>query len=140
MWSSLHPNIRTRITTSFLARLVGGAVFPFLAIYFTAHLGAGLAGLLLALLVGVQFLAGLYGGGLADTWGRRRTLLVGEAVKLGGFMAMLTANVSGPHPWATFAAVTLVNTASGLINPSAEAMLVDVSTSESRTFMYAVNY
>ncbi|AFZ68299.1 arabinose efflux permease family protein [Deinococcus peraridilitoris DSM 19664] len=129
-----------RIVTSFLSRMVGGAVFPFLAIYFTTQLGAALAGLLLALLVGVQFLAGLYGGALADAWGRRRTLLAGEALKVAAFTGMLLANLDGPHPWWTFAAVCLVNVASGLINPAAEAMLMDVSTPESRTFMYAVNY
>lgn len=56
MWRELHPNVRVRIINSFLARMVGGAVFPFMAIYFSQHLGAGL---LLALLVGVQFIAGL---------------------------------------------------------------------------------
>ncbi|GGJ66899.1 MDR family MFS transporter [Deinococcus aquiradiocola] len=140
MWSSLHPNVRTRITTSFLSRLVGGAVFPFMAVYFTAHLGAGRAAVLLALLVLAQFLAGLYGGGLADAWGRRRTLLLGEALKFVAFAGMLTANAWTPHPWATFAAVLAVNVASGLLNPAAEAMLVDVSTPQTRTFMYAVNY
>ena len=34
----------------------------------------------------------------------------------------------------------MIYVANGLINPAAEAMLVDVSTPESRTFMYAVNY
>ncbi|SMB88635.1 MFS transporter [Deinococcus hopiensis] len=138
MWRTLHPNVRTRITTSFLSRVVGSMVFPFLAIYFTAHLGAALAGTLLLTLGVVQFLAGLYGGALADAWGRR-TLLTGEGLKLLAFAAMLAANGNGPHPWATFAAVVLVNVASGLINPAAEAMLVDVSTPKSRSFMYAAN-
>ena len=66
MWGALHQNVKIRIVNSFLTRMVGGAIFPFMAIYFTQHLGAGLAGLLLLLLVGVQFMAGLYGGGLAD--------------------------------------------------------------------------
>ncbi|MFC6617567.1 MDR family MFS transporter [Deinococcus radiophilus] len=140
MWQSLHPNIKVRIITSFLARLVGGAVFPLLAIYFTEHLGAGLAGLLLGLLVAVQFVAGLYGGHLADLWGRRRTLLLGEGLKVVSFAALLAANVDGIYPYLTFAAVCLNNVAGGLVNPASEAMLVDVSTEESRTFMYAVNY
>lgn len=140
MWRTLHPNVRTRITTSFLSRVVGSMVFPFLAIYFTAHLGAARAGALLLALGVVQFLAGLYGGGLADAWGRRRTLLTGEGLKVLAFLGMLAANWDGPQPWATFVAVVLVNVASGFINPAAEAMLVDVSTPESRSFMYAVNY
>ena len=57
MWNTLHPNVRIRIINSFLTRMVGGAIFPFMAIYFTHHLGAALAGLLLMLLVAVQFVA-----------------------------------------------------------------------------------
>lgn len=140
MWRELHPNVRVRIVNSFLARMVGGAVFPFMAIYFTHHLGPGLAGALLVALVGVQFVAGLYGGGLADVWGRRRTLLAGEWLKLGAFLVLLAANLHTPLPWVTFAALILINVSSGLINPAAEAMLVDVSTPQTRTFMYAVNY
>lgn len=140
MWGALHQNIKIRIINSFLTRMVGGAIFPFMAIYFTHHLGAGLAGLLLMGLVGVQFIAGLYGGGLADTWGRRRTLLIGEGLKLLAFAALLLANLWTPLPWFTFAALVIINVANGLINPAAEAMLVDVSTPETRTFMYAVNY
>ena len=140
MWQSLHPNIKLRILTSFLARLVGGAVFPLLAIYFTEHLGAGTAGLLLGLVVAVQFVAGMYGGHLADLWGRRRTLLLGEGLKVASFAALLLANAWEVYPYLTFAAVCLNNVAGGLVNPASEAMLVDVSTEESRTFMYAVNY
>ena len=140
MWRTLHPNVKTRITTSFLSRMVGSMVFPFMAIYFTAHLGAALAGTLLLAAGVVQFLAGLYGGALADALGRRRTLLTGEGLKLLAFILMLLGNLDGPNPWVTFAALLLVNVSGGLINPAAEAMLVDVSTPETRTFMYAVNY
>lgn len=140
MWQTLHPNIKIRIITSFLARLVGGAIFPLLAVYFAEHLGAGVAGLLLAALVAVQFAAGLYGGHLADLWGRRRTLLLGESLKVVSFGVLLLANVDHIYPYLTFAAVCLNNIAGGLVNPASEAMLVDVSTEESRAFMYAVNY
>lgn len=140
MWAALHQNVKIRIVNSFLTRMVGGAIFPFMAIYFTHHLGAGLAGILLLMLVGVQFVAGLYGGGLADAWGRRHTLLAGEVLKLLAFAGLLLANLWLPLPWWTFVALAGINVANGLINPAAEAMLVDVSTPESRTFMYAVNY
>ncbi|MFC6592949.1 MDR family MFS transporter [Deinococcus lacus] len=140
MWAKLHPNIKIRIINSFLTRMVGGAIFPFMAVYFAHHLGAGLAGLLLMSLVAVQFVAGLCGGGLADVWGRRRTLLAGEGLKLLAFAALLLANLWTPLPWVTFGALVVINVAGGLINPAAEAMLVDVSTPETRTFMYAVNY
>jgi DHA1 family multidrug resistance protein B-like MFS transporter len=140
MYASLHPNVRTRIAISFLSRIVGATIFPFMAIYFTRHLGAAAAGVLLMIQLGLQFLAGLYGGHLADTLGRRRLMVVGEAVKVAAFVLMLLANLGGPLPWLTFVGLLLVSVATGLINPAADAMLVDVSTPDTRAFMYAVSY
>lgn len=34
----------------------------------------------------------------------------------------------------------LINISSGLINPASDAMIIDVSTRETRAFVYSVNY
>lgn len=68
----LHPNIRIRIVTSFLTKLVGNMIFPFMAIYFSAKMGLALTGFLLSLTLLTQILLGFYGGYLADRWGRKK--------------------------------------------------------------------
>lgn len=141
MLKELHPNIRIRIYTSFLSRVVGSMIFPFMAIYFATKMNATLAGILLIIHVAVQFIASLYGGYLADTIGRKRMMVLGEWMKLGGFIVMIAAN--SPlwiSPWMTFVAMLIVGVASALVNPAAEAMLIDVSTKETRAFMYSINY
>ncbi|MGA9289187.1 MAG: MFS transporter [Anaerobacillus sp.] len=141
MFRELHPNIRIRIYTSFISRVAGSAVFPFMAIYFTEKINASVAGLLILIQVGIQFLTGLYGGYLADVIGRKRLMVTGECLKVLAFMGMMLAN----SPWftsplVTFLMMLIVGISGGLVNPAAEAMLIDVSTKETRAFMYAVNY
>lgn len=141
MFKTLHPNIKIRIYTSFLSRIVGSAVFPFMAIYFTKEINAFVAGILVLIQVAVQFIAGLYGGYLADIIGRKRLMVAGEILKVAAFAGMLAAN--SPilsSPWITFVMMLLIGISSGIVNPASEAMLIDVSTKETRAFMYSVNY
>ncbi|RDI47984.1 MDR family MFS transporter [Falsibacillus pallidus] len=141
MFRTLHPNIKIRIYTSFLSRVVGSAVFPFMAIYFTKEINAAAAGVLVLIQVAVQFIAGLYGGFLADVIGRKRLMVAGEIMKAAAFAGMLAVN--SPvfvSPWITFFMMLLIGVSSGIVNPAAEAMLIDVSTKETRAFMYSVNY
>ncbi|SDM78446.1 MDR family MFS transporter [Sediminibacillus halophilus] len=141
MFKSLHPNIRVRIYTSFLSRIIGSMIFPFMAIYFTDKINAAAAGILLLINVIVQFLAGLYGGFLADMLGRKRLMVMGETMKLFAFTGMLLVNAPwGTSAIATFAMMLVISVATGFINPAAEAMLIDVSTKETRAFMYSINY
>ncbi|MDL4841752.1 MDR family MFS transporter [Aquibacillus rhizosphaerae] len=141
MFKELHSNIRIRIYTSFFSRVIGSMIFPFMAIYFTNKLNASVAGILLILHVVVQFIAGLYGGYLADILGRKRLMVIGEAMKLLGFAVMIGANSPiTSSAWITFLAMLIIGVSSGFVNPAAEAMLIDVSTKETRAFMYAINY
>ncbi|MEI5907445.1 MFS transporter [Bacillus spongiae] len=141
MFQTLHPNIKIRIYTSFLSRVVGSAVFPFMAIYFTKEMNASVAGLLMLIQVVVQFITGLYGGFLADIIGRKKLMVTGEIIKVGAFIGMLAVNSPVfTSPWITFMMMLLIGISAGMVNPAAEAMLIDVSTKETRAFMYSVNY
>lgn len=141
MWKTLHPNIRTRIEIQFLSRFGSSLIFPFMAIYFTKAYSVKVAGTLVMFNVVASFLAGVYGGHLTDVIGRRKILFGGELVKCFTTVGIIVVN----SPWFYNPALTFVmmlgqNLASGLINPASEAMLVDVSTEENRSFMYAISY
>lgn len=141
MFKELHPNIRVRIYTSFMSRVIGSMIFPFMAIYFTNKLNATLASILLIIIIIIQFIASLYGGYLADTLGRKRMMLTGEWMKVFAFFGMVTANSPWwSSPWMTFLMLLIISVSSGFVNPAAEAMLIDVSTKKTRAFMYSINY
>ncbi|MDC0764651.1 MFS transporter [Brevibacillus sp. AG] len=140
-FSQLHPNIRIRIVTSFLTRLVGNMIFPFMAIYFSAKLGPAITGLLLVLTVCAQILMGFYGGYLADRWGRKKVMVYGQWIQCFALFIMMAANPPWlDSAWLTFAMMLVQNASNGMINPAADAMLIDVSTKENRTYMYGINY
>jgi DHA1 family multidrug resistance protein B-like MFS transporter len=141
MFRDLHRNIKIRIYTSFLSRVVGSMVFPFMAIYFTKELNEFFAGILLLIQVIVQFIASLYGGYLADSVGRKKMMVIGEWMKVIAFVGMILANSTlFTSAWITFLMLLVMSISAGIINPAAEAMLIDVSTKESRALMYSINY
>jgi MFS transporter, DHA1 family, multidrug resistance protein B len=141
MFKELHRNIKTRIVTSFMSRVIGSMIFPFMAIYFTSKLNAYWASLFIMSSVVVQFVASLYGGYLADVRGRKQMLVLSGWLKLMAYFGMVLVNSPfGTSPWVTFFMTLIINVASGFENPAAEAMLIDVSDKNSRAFMYSINY
>lgn len=138
---SLHPNIKIRLMTSFLSRFVGNMVFPFMAIYFANEFGAATAGFLLLLNVIASLVTSFFGGYVSDRFGRKKIMVLAQAIQILAFSVMAASN----SPWFLSAFITFVmmfiqSISNGLINPAAEAMLIDVSTEENRQFMYSVNY
>lgn len=141
MFQSLHPNIQLRIVIQFLSKVVSSMIFPFIAIYYTEKFGASIAGVLVLVNVIVSFLAGIYGGHLTDVFGRKKLMVIGESIKLVAQVGMVIVN----SPWlqspiSMYVLILVTSITSGLIAPASEAMLVDVSTEENRSFMYSMTY
>ncbi|SFD39332.1 MFS transporter, DHA1 family, multidrug resistance protein B [Bacillus sp. OV194] len=141
MFRDLHPNIKIRIITSFMTRVVGTMIFPFMAIYLSAKLGQALAGIILLINVFVSILVGFYGGYVSDRVGRKKVMVVGQLITVVAFVFMTAANSPWyDSAWLTSFMMLIQSISSGLMNPAAEAMLIDVSTKENRKFMYSINY
>jgi DHA1 family multidrug resistance protein B-like MFS transporter len=141
MFRLLDRNIKIRILTSFLTRCVEAMVLPFMAIYFTQRLGAGLAGLLLLANLLLQIAASLYGGYMADLYGRKKVMACAQILRFVAVLMMALA--SSPYldsTWLTFSMLLLISIGNGLFNPAAEAMLIDVSSKENRAFIYSINF
>ncbi|PLT30741.1 MDR family MFS transporter [Peribacillus deserti] len=137
----LHRNIQIRILTSFLTRIVGSMIFPFMAIYFAQELGSSLAGILLLINVAASIISGFYGGYITDKIGRKKVLVMGQALTTISFVFMTFSNSPWfESVWLTFFMMLINSLSSGFVNPAAEAMLIDVSTKETRSFMYSINY
>jgi len=137
----LHPNIKVRFAESFLSNMLGNMTHPFMAIYFAHHFGLTMAGLLLAIQVGVGIMAGFLGGPLADRIGRKKVMVCAESLRFLAFAAMAAANSPWfESAWITFFMACLISIFWGLAEPAAEAMLIDCSTEENRSLIYSFNY
>ncbi|PWK08463.1 DHA1 family multidrug resistance protein B-like MFS transporter [Tumebacillus permanentifrigoris] len=137
----LHLNVKIRLLQNFIGNMIGSMVFPFLAIYFAEAIGPSLTGLLIVLHIAITVSAGAYGGHFADKFGRKRVKLYAETARVLLFAVVALSN----SPWYESAVVTcigmlLIGFCDGLSGPASEAMLIDVTTSKSRTLVYSVDY
>ncbi|MFE4637717.1 MFS transporter [Streptomyces sp. NPDC056773] len=140
-FGDLHPNIRLRICVGFVQRLLSVMLMPLLVIHLAALYGAATAGALTLAVAAAGIASNFIGGHLADVYGRRPLLVAGELGATVCFALLALAN----SPWWSSGAATfllfLANTcAAQLATPAADAMMVDVSTPESRPLVYTINY
>lgn len=136
-----HMNIKIRIIETFMSRLVGGMVFPFMAIYLATHFSPKMAGLMLMFNVLVGAIVNFFGGYYADRVGRKKIMAFAEILRFSAFTTMALAN----SPWfdlptLTFFMMTINSICWGLAGPANQAMLIDVSTPEQRKTIYSITY
>ncbi|GAJ04088.1 unnamed protein product, partial [marine sediment metagenome] len=75
-----YPNaFKVLVLSTFIDRLGFFLMFPFFALYVTAHFNVGMTqvGFLFAIFSAGNIIGGIIGGALADKYGRRAMLLVG---------------------------------------------------------------
>lgn len=140
-FKDLHPNVKIRIYASFIIGLAHALTFPFMAIYFAGFFGETITGLLLMISVVASIASGFIGGYYGDRMGRKQLMIPMEAIFMGAFMVMALAN----SPWfqspvLTFVMFLVTNVCWGVYAPVDEAMLLDVTTAESRKLMYSIFY
>ena len=137
----LDRNIQLRIVIMFITIAIGSSVGPNMTIYYVSYFGAGITGMLLVFVQIAGFIAGLYGGHLADVWGRKRVMLSGIGSMAIGYT--IAAAMNSPiyiNPYVTFFGFLLATVGMSFASPAEEAMMIDVSTLQNRKFIYAMMY
>ncbi|HEY0165691.1 MAG TPA: MFS transporter [Jatrophihabitans sp.] len=137
---ALPRNVRVRMAVMFIQRLTDSMIGIFIAIYLAERLGAAITGALVLLLAVLAIAAMLVGGHLSDTWGRRPVLIVGELAAFAFFGLMALAHVAGWGALAVYVSYGLVKFSTSMAMPANDSMIVDVTTTENRKFVYTVNY
>jgi DHA1 family multidrug resistance protein B-like MFS transporter len=136
-----HPNVRLRIVMNFFVNTLSNMVTPFMAVYFAKTLGNTAAGLTTIVSIAVGLVFATLGGYYADRIGRKKMMLIAEAVCTGAYASMALANSPWFHSAYVTLAMTILNSAGwGLSKPAMEAMLIDVTQPDARKFMYRITY
>jgi MFS transporter, DHA1 family, multidrug resistance protein B len=139
--SKLHKNVKIRLLDVFINSLSSSMYFPFLAIYFASRFGAELTGVLMIFTVIFGFGAGLYAGYFSDLIGRKKIILgAAFARSLGLLLMILTNTPMFQSTVITFIAVLIISACGAITEPVAEAMVIDVTTTENRKSVYSVMY
>ncbi|WP_458125728.1 MDR family MFS transporter [Paenibacillus sp. Z3-2] len=140
-YADLHPNIRIRIITDFFTDLTQKSIIPFMAIYLSIQIGAGLAGLLLTVNIVASMIIGLWAGYWSDRIGRKKLMVLAQSLQVVALLGLAIAN----SPWMDSIIVTclmflLSSLSSGITVPIANAMIVDVSSEHERHYVYGLQY
>ncbi|WP_458462624.1 MDR family MFS transporter [Paenibacillus sp.] len=140
-YADLHPNIRIRIITDFFTDLTQKSIIPFMAIYLSVQVGAGLAGLLLTVNILASMIVGLWAGYWSDRIGRKKLMVIAQSLQVATLLCLVIAN----SPWMNSIIVTclmflLSSISSGITVPIANAMIVDVSSEHERHYVYGLQY
>jgi len=137
----LDRNIQLRIVMMFITIAIGSSVGPNMTIYYVDYFGPLVTGILLVAVQVAGFVAGLYGGHLADNWGRKRVMIGGITTMTVGYI--LAAAMNSPlyiNPYLTFFGFLMATLGISFASPAEEAMMIDVSTLQNRKFIYAMIY
>jgi MFS transporter, DHA1 family, multidrug resistance protein B len=140
-FKEFHSNVKTRIYIMFIFGIAQAMTFPFMAIYFAKYYGNTFTGLFFMVSIIASIISGAISGYYADKVGRKKLLVAAEIVFFSAFVLTAMAN----SPWLTSPAITVVtffiiNVSFGVYGPVDDAMLLDVTTSENRQFMYQIFY
>ncbi|MEU3609664.1 MFS transporter [Streptomyces sp. NPDC035033] len=137
----LHRNLKLRIGVGFFQRFFDIMLVPLMVIHFSRLYGPATAGLMTLVVAVATVGCNLVGGHLSDVYGRRRVLMAGEIGVFLSYVGLALVNSpllhSGPATYALYLSAACM---AGLALPANEAMIVDVSTPESRTAVYTINY
>ncbi|WP_079478586.1 MFS transporter [Halobacillus salinus] len=137
----LHPNLKIRMVTQFVSQFAHLMVMPFLTVYFAQKVGETTTGLMLVSLVFVGIAGGLIGGHFSDQWGRKKLMVSAEIGT--GIAFLVIAGFNSPWldlPYATYAVFILVMFAGGVLTPVSQAMVLDVTTEDSRRYVFTLLY
>lgn len=137
----LHPNIQIRVGVSFFTQLVSNLVLPLMAVYYAEKAGTAAAGLMSVATVLVGLVSSFFGGYYADRIGRKKLMVLAEALMALAYAVMALAN--SPlfvSVGLTFIMMMINSICWGLYGPASEAMLLDVSHPDNRKYIYGLIY
>lgn len=138
---ALHRNVKVRLLIVVLQMASSCMIVPFMAIYFAHHFGAAIAGLILMVTVFGSVVSSLFGGFFSDKFGRRNILIFGTVLRFLSLILMAIGNLPG-NEMSFLAAIALlgINVGAGLQFPPLEAMVIDVTSPETRKKVYTWVY
>lgn len=135
----LPVNVHVRLWGSFLNRVAGSAVWPFLALYLTEAVSKTFSGLFLSAMVFVSFVFNVIGGYICDRLPRKKLLITLSYVE-SVFLILMAYAVYKEQIGLFLTAFTISLIATTLKRPALRALVQDSATVENRKLIYQLDY
>ncbi|WP_107838157.1 MFS transporter [Metasolibacillus meyeri] len=131
--------INIRIALRFLTILSNAMVMPYMAVFFVKKIGAEITTLFVIFIGATSILGYLFEGRLADIYGRKKLILIGESFVAIGFFIVAFCHMSIDYQvYGSLVGFLLVYFFSSVANPAYSAFIIDESTPENRKSIYTI--
>ncbi|MFF0829496.1 MDR family MFS transporter [Brevibacillus sp. NPDC003359] len=132
-WLSWDLNLKTRLVGETLFNLLFWMYFPFLTLHFSDTFGKNIAGLLMTVPPIMSMVGNLFGGFLADRFGRRYVMLSGAFLQTGMFVLFAFSLTS----WIDYLAFIGIGLGKSIYSPASSAMVADLTSEKDRRRIFA---
>ncbi|KAF9120335.1 hypothetical protein BGX30_003218 [Mortierella sp. GBA39] len=132
-WLKWDLNLQIRLIGDTLFNLLFWMYFPYMTLFFSDAFGKTAASMLMAVPPLVSLLGSLFGGYLADRFGRRPAMLLGACMQ----SCMFAAFALSPSHWLDYAAYIGLGLGGAIYSPGSSAMVADVTPEKDRRMVFA---
>ena len=133
-----HNNLQIRLIGGFFTNASLWMIMPFMVMYYNQMLGGRITAILLMIISVVTAISYLFGGYLADRYGRYPMLRWSSF--LYAIILFVFAISFFYHPLFTFGCAVLYYIVSGLYYPAAQAIIPDTVPDEKQTEVFSIFY
>lgn len=138
---TFNKTIQIRLLLQFLTTLATMTVLPYIIIYFSKTVGTFITGFMFIFVLTASMVGSLTGGYAADHIGRKKVIVLSEAIVSIGFACVALVNSSlFTMPYITFFLFMAIYFFSGAAEPAYQALLIDVSSPDNRHSIYTYSY
>lgn len=131
-------SIKIRIALKFLTTFSNTAVMPFIVILFADQIGTKMTAILIVLIGFTSIIGAWLGGHLADKYGRKKIILIGELLCAIGFLIVVFSNSEENLNIAgSLIGFLLIYFFSSLSQPAYSAFIIDETNEENRKSVYS---
>ena len=136
---SFSPAIKLRIALRFLTIFSNTMVMPYVVIFFVKQVGTKTTTWMIICIGFAGIIGYLIGGKMADQYGRKKLILIGEFLTAVGFLIVAIGNMPvGSKPFVSFIGFIIIYLFSSVANPAYSAFIIDETTKENRKNVYTV--
>ncbi|MEK5642486.1 MFS transporter [Paenibacillus rhizosphaerae] len=132
-WLKWDLNLQIRLIGDTLFNLLFWMYFPYITLFFSDAFGKTAASMLMAVPPLVSLLGSLFGGYLADRFGRRPAMLLGACMQ----SCMFAVFALSPSHWLDYAAYIGLGLGGAIYSPGSSAMVADVTPEKDRRMVFA---
>lgn len=140
MLSTFSTNLKIRLVSSFISRIVNSSISPFIALFIASRSGVALAGIFLIGQTILGYISNLVGGYIGDRFNESKILFYGQMIQ-SFFLALLSLGISTKLSNYYVLSIYLLNVIAGNIYKSTfNSLLISETNNKNKKLAFTLDY